>query len=74
MGIDEIEFIQNMQKLEFNDGDLIVLKAKHLLSHQEYKDISMMIENVVEQMGIKNKFIILDGDLDIGILRKEINE
>jgi len=35
--VDEIEFIQNMQKLEIKDGDIVVLKTKHIYTNKPIK-------------------------------------
>ena len=68
--VNEIEFIKNMQKLELKDGDLIVLRIGRCLSIHERKALKDTINLVSESVGFKNKTLLLEDGIEIGILRK----
>jgi len=70
---EKIDFIESLGKLEYQDGDIIVLKCSHNLSLEEHANIQEVIKEHIAPYG-KVKVIILEDGIDIGILRKKIEE
>lgn len=65
----EIEFIESFGKLELRDGDILVLKTEQHLSPSTYSSLKEQVLAIAKPLNVKA--IVLDGGLDIGILRKE---
>jgi hypothetical protein len=68
--MEEIEFIQSMQKLELMDGDILVLKHPRTLSDRTRASIKAAIEELATEAGFDIKAFVLEDGMDIGILRK----
>ena len=71
--VDEIDFIQSMQRLDIKDGDILVLKTKSILSEHAISNLKNSIELAINIIGFKVKCLVLEDDMDIGVLRKEKN-
>lgn len=63
--MNEIEFVQSVQALEIKPGDLIVIKVPSLMPTAVYVNLRDQIKMEYPDW----KFIILDGGVDIGIIR-----
>lgn len=70
---DPIHFLQPMQKLEVNDGDIVVIHHSLLLAKEYRGNLKNYVEKLFTQFGIKVHVMVLEEGMDIGILtnRKE---
>ena len=62
--MDSVEFIQSMSVLTLQPGDKVIIKVKEKLSDQTYSRLRSMIQKSVDAT-----VIVLDSDMDIGVLR-----
>ena len=62
--MDSVEFIQSMSILSLQPGDKVIIKVKEKLSDQTYSRLRSMIQKSVDAT-----VIVLDSDMDIGVLR-----
>ena len=69
----KIDFIQSLSKLEFKDGDIIVLKTPNRLSKDSREYLEKFIGSISKALPVKVRMIILEDGMDIGILRPEVN-
>lgn len=65
----KLQFIKSFGKLELKDGDTLVLKSESKLSVEVCARIKEHIKHLLGDLKIK--VLVLDGGMDIGILRKE---
>ncbi len=66
----EIEFIQNISILELKPDDIVILKHPGILSQNAHNQLKDSLHKIFDDLGILNKVIIFDENMDIGILRK----
>lgn len=59
-----IDFIESMKVLKLEPSDIIVLKTAETLSMEMINILKRQVEKVT-----KSKILILQGDMDIGVLR-----
>jgi hypothetical protein len=62
--MNELEFIETLKVLEIQPNDILVLKCKDYLT-----DSQIAILTKITKSHINNKVMILEGDIDIGVLR-----
>lgn len=69
----QIEFLEgSFSTLHLGDGDIIVLKSRHILSIDAAKRIESAMDPIVAfaaSHGAVIKVLVVDGELDIGVLR-----
>ena len=70
----KIDFIQSFGKLEFEEGDIIVLMTPNRLSKISHEDLREFIESVFKDLPFKFKIMVLEGGMDVGIMRKKISD
>ncbi len=68
----KIDFIQSFGKLEFQDGDIIVLKHPRALSDKSLAHLQKFVEEHIVPRG-KAKVVVLEDGMDIGILRHKVS-
>ena len=68
----DINFLQSMQKLEVKEGDIIVLRHPCRLSEQASMSLKAHMEGSIKSFGFNVKVIVLEEDMNIGVLTKEI--
>lgn len=69
---DKIELIENIQKFEISDNDIIVVHASIPLSKENCMDLQKKIEGALLNYGFKIKVLFFEGDLHIvNILSKK---
>ncbi len=72
---EEIELIKHMTKLDVRDGDVIVVAVKHVMAETEYARMAAKLKALVERLGVKAEYIILDGEqIDIGVMHAETSD
>jgi hypothetical protein len=71
-----LEFLQDVSKLELRRGDVLVFRTKLLLDKDQIAAIKARIDyaigDVISEIGVK--VIVLTGDFDIAVLRKEASQ
>ena len=58
--------LSDVKRIVLNDGDIIVIRCKKILTEQAIKNI----RDVVERTILGHKVIILEEDMDIGVIGK----
>ncbi len=66
--MNEIEFLENMGKLDLEDGDIVVLKSKRVLSEDDYMRMKGIVMDCLKTTGKKVKVLVLE-ETEIGIIR-----
>jgi hypothetical protein len=67
--LDELRY--SVGKLELRPDDVIVAKTDMLLDAEQTVAIRDRLYNHLRDAGIENKVLILTGNMDIAVLRKE---
>ena len=70
----DFKFLQSMQKLEIKDGDIIVLKYPGVLSETASKALKRAFHDMMNSFGYKIHIIVLEENMDIGVLQKKIED
>ena len=63
----QIELIKAMEVLELKDGDIVVLKIDSFIYNEQAEVIRSCVERVIDTN--KHKILILQGGMDIGVVR-----
>jgi len=63
--MNEIEFVESVQTLEVKRGDLVIIKIPEHITDSTFANLRGRLRNYFPN----NKFIIMDGGTDIGIIR-----
>jgi len=73
MTIDPLEYIKDVSRLELAAGDILIFRTKMMLDKDQVKTISERINNIIGDRlkELDVKLLILTGDFDIAVLRKE---
>lgn len=66
-----IQFLQNMKKLEVKDGDIIVLQYSHVLSEKAIVNMREAIREILQGFSVNVEVMILQEGMEIGVLTKE---
>jgi len=66
MAKDKIDFIESMKILKCEPGDIVVLKIDMKMDEEVRRKITNSLEGIV-----KNKVLILEKGVDIGVFRKK---
>lgn len=70
MVMDDIEFIEHISKLELKDGDILVLRSKDYLTNEQISNLKKYIRHIDNTINI----LVIDGGMEIGVLRKKEGE
>lgn len=65
-----VNFLQSMQKLDVKDGDIIVLRHPQRLSAIAHDNLKVSIEKSIKHFGLNIRVLVLEENMDIGVLRK----
>lgn len=68
--MDDIEFIEHISKLELKDGDILVLRSKDYLTNEQISNLKKYIRHIDNTINI----LVIDGGMEIGVLRKKEGE
>jgi len=63
----KIDFIQSFGKLEYQDGDIIILKYPGALSAKSHDELLKFVEKHIAPTNAKA--VVLEDGMDIGLLR-----
>lgn len=66
----EIKFVGEMQRLQIQDGDVLVLRCPSALSQQVRERLSQMLKAITPE-GIKVKTLVLEDGMDLGVVSKK---
>jgi hypothetical protein len=66
-----IEILQSMQKLNLENGDILVLKTSQYIKEDIFARIKKTMEETLAKWGYEPRVILLEGDFDLAILHKE---
>lgn len=66
---EQVEWLQDVQRLRLRPGDYVVVKAKRVLSNQQYA----LLQEAFRRNFPDNEVIVLDESIElIGVLGKEV--
>lgn len=70
--MDEFKLIEAVKVLSVEPGDVIILKVKEFITSETSNRLMKLWDTVVAGTKVEGvKFVVLDGDSDIEVLRKE---
>jgi hypothetical protein len=65
-----MEELQQIRVLNLCEDDTLVFKFENVLSPKAFDDLNKDIRSGLDGLGIKNKFLILDSNCSLEIIRK----
>ena len=64
----QIDYLEHMQKLKVEDGDVIVIKIPAKITKAEFGEVRKNAEDAMVNLGVKVKVIVLDGGIEMGVI------
>lgn len=69
--MDNIDFIQSMQRLDVKDGDILVLRHSGYLSIPAHNTLRDAFQETIKGFGYDVRILVLEEGMDVGVLRQD---
>jgi hypothetical protein len=71
----EVDYIESMKILEIKENDVLIIKSKYKISNELRHNIKKAFyQNLPDVIKEKCKIIVIDDEIDIGVIRINPNE